>query len=147
MCNENYVTNILTRFVPEWLYLLLGFHYVSNILYHKSNTHVPCKWNNYHCDLFRKCYSLNKFCKKHSKFFGSKQMKVNGQKGHEPLTNDDLVYKETQGHQVIIWTGQSVMIIMHIFDGIRSSWKTAYARNIHFQDWVFHVHLFKANLK
>lgn len=65
-------------------------------------------------------------------------MKVNGQKGHEPLTHDDLVYKETQGHQVIIWTGQSVMIIMHIFDGIRSSWKTLHMLEI----FIFKIEFF-----
>lgn len=42
---------------------------VSNILYYKLNIYVFCKWNNYYCDLFRKCYFLNKFCKKYSNFF------------------------------------------------------------------------------
>lgn len=51
-------------------------------------------------------------------------MEVNGQKGHEPLTHDDLDYRETQGHQVMVWTGQPVMIIVHILDGLGSLWKT-----------------------
>lgn len=107
--------------------------------------------NNYHFDLFRKCYSLNKFCKKHT-YLVFCLFKTDGSEWAEGSWTPDTWWPWLQGNSRSPGHGLN-RTACH--DYCAYSWWTwifvensAYARrSIHFQDWVFHVHLFKANLK